>query len=113
MQKLVNKESTKKFNELLKEVKQIAIYTHMNPDGDAIGSALAFQMAMFERNINSQIFIANEIPESLGWMAGVNNISINASKKETEKYIQEADLIACLDFNEPERVGDLAPLIKN
>ncbi len=112
MKELVNKEKTRRFNELINQVKQIAIFTHMNPDGDAIGSALAFQMAMFEKSIQSHIFIANEIPESLGWMAGANNISVNTTQEDAEQYIHDSDLIVCLDFNEPERVGDLAPVLK-
>ncbi len=112
MQHLVSKNIIREFGELLKGVKRIAVFTHMNTDGDAIGSTLAFQMAMRERGIESQIFIADEIPESLIWMPGARSISANASKEKVQQYINEADLIACLDFNEPGRTGDLSPLLE-
>lgn len=99
------------YKNLLKDVKKMAIFTHLNPDGDAIGSALAFQMAMKQINIESEIFIANEVPQTLSWMAGSENIKTNLPQKTVQSYVDTADLITCLDFNEPSRIDYLAPIL--
>ncbi len=100
------------FNSVLLKTKKVAIFTHMNPDGDALGSALTFQMALRNRNIACEIFIANEVPESLAWMPGAKSIKDNATRKDLDSYLKDADLITCLDFNEPGRMDNLSYVLE-
>jgi phosphoesterase RecJ-like protein len=101
------------FKGYLNRSKRVGIFTHMNPDGDAIGSALAFDIVLKSLNVESKIFIANELPESLQWLAGAEQIHTNAKIADVKKYLEESDLLVCLDFNEPGRVDQLSGILKN
>lgn len=105
-------DTVKAFNEMLDGAKKVAILTHMNPDGDALGSALTFQMVLDVRQVESKIFIANGLPESLAWMPGSKNIQDKATKEQLDVFLQSADLITCLDFNEPGRMDHLAYVLE-
>ena len=60
MNKLIslNELSNKIFSE-----KSVAIFTHVRPDGDAIGSALALKCTLVEAGIPSDVYIEEDIPE--------------------------------------------------
>ncbi len=86
------------FYQLIKKSKKIAIVSHKNPDGDAVGSSLA--MYHMVKQINSQVgmVIPNAIPENLKWLPGCENIII--FEKEPEKgrrVLEEASLIISVD----------------
>jgi len=101
------------FRGLLKGKKKVAIFTHVNPDGDAIGSALAFQHYLISRHMKSQIFIASMIPESLLWLKGSRNVAVKPAVDDLKRFLEKTDLIVCLDFNEPGRVDYLSELLTN
>lgn len=100
------------FKGYLNRSKRVGIFTHMNPDGDAIGSALAFDIVMKNIDIESKVFIANELPDSLQWMEGAEEVHSNAKVADVKQYLEGGDLIVCLDFNEPGRVDQLSVLLK-
>ncbi len=85
---------------------RVAILTHSNPDGDAIGSSLAMALALSQRGIDAQVIIPDGLPDFLRWLPGIERSTTFAYKKEKAIEIMEgADLIFCLDFNAPKRVG--------
>jgi len=102
----------REFEGYLKGANKVAVFTHMNPDGDAIGSALAFDLAMKNIDIESKVFIANEVPDALKWMQGAESIHVNAKLTDVKEYLEDADIIVCLDFNEPGRVDQLGTILK-
>ncbi len=91
--------------ETLNEPKHIAILIHYNPDGDAIGSALALSEYLKTKNHKINIISPNPFPEFLQWMHGANKITIATDDINiaTQK-ITEADLIFCIDFNAANRI---------
>ena len=92
--------------EVISQHKHVVIVSHVNPDGDAIGSSLAFSYFLSKLGIESKVIIPNDYPSFLAWMPGVENILIY--DKNTEKgveYLNSADLICYLDFNHPSRTG--------
>lgn len=100
------------FLSLLNGKKKVAIFTHVNPDGDAVGSSLAFQRYLKSLHINAQIFIGSMIPESLLWMEGSRRVAVKPAFEDVERYLVDTDLIVCLDFNEPGRVEYLSGLLE-
>lgn len=95
-----------KFQEFISHYKHVVIVSHVNPDGDAIGSSLAFFYFLQKLGIDAKVIIPNDFPSFLSWMPGVENILI--FDKNTEKgveYLNSADLICYLDFNHPSRTG--------
>lgn len=75
--------------EEIKKANTIAIVVHENPDGDAIGSALAMKLALEQLNKEADVIIP-EYPSAFSFLPGVEEI-----KKESE--IQEYDLAIALD----------------
>ena len=95
-----------KFQEFITQFKRVVIVSHVNPDGDAIGSSLAFYYFLLKFGIDAKVIIPNDFPSFLAWMPGIKDILIY--DKNTEKgveYLNSADLICYLDFNHPSRTG--------
>lgn len=83
----------------------IVIVTHMNPDGDAVGSALGlYEFFRIRGHKSLQVITPNDYPEFLQWMPN-NDKVLRAvdNSRVAKKFIQEAALLFCLDFNSPDR----------
>lgn len=85
---------------------KVAVLTHTNPDGDAIGSSLALALALDKMGLDSQVVIPDGLPDFLRWLPGIERSTTFAYKQEKAiQIIQDADLIFCLDFNDPKRLN--------
>lgn len=86
--------------------KKVAVLTHSNPDGDAIGSSLALALALSQKEIDAQVIIPDGLPDFLRWLPGIERSTTFVYKKQKAvEIIEGADLIFCLDFNDPKRLG--------
>ncbi|MDR1056334.1 MAG: bifunctional oligoribonuclease/PAP phosphatase NrnA [Prevotellaceae bacterium] len=103
-----------KLNALLKSIKKAVVITHVNPDGDAIGSSLGWAYYLCKNNIETTVITPNRFPEFLKWMEGSNDIKVYYDgRKQVEQIISEADAIFCLDFNTLNRIDDLGKYIES
>lgn len=94
--------------ELLSTPKKIIITTHINPDGDAIGSVLAMNQYLQMKGHEVKVLTPNDYPDFLKWMKGNHEIIIfHDNREKGERLINSADLIFCMDYNEPSRLKDL------
>lgn len=101
----VRYDNSKLLREKLINCENILICTHVNSDGDAIGSTLAMAAILKKLGKNPNIFTPNDFPEFLHWMEGAEDILVYFRKKDTvEKLAREADLILCIDFNDSSRL---------
>ncbi|MCK5136964.1 MAG: bifunctional oligoribonuclease/PAP phosphatase NrnA [Bacteroidales bacterium] len=92
--------------DLIGSAKNIAILTHTNPDGDAIGSSLALGLALKKKGIDARVVIPDGLPDFLRWLPGIELSTTFVYKKEKAiGIIEGADLIFCLDFNDPNRLN--------
>lgn len=92
---------------------KIALLTHTNPDGDAIGSSLALALALSDQGIDAQVIIPDGLPDFLRWLPGIERSTTFAYKKEKAiAFIENADLIFCLDFNDPKRLGPVSEYLE-
>lgn len=92
--------------EWIGSAKKVAILTHTNPDGDAIGSSLAMALALAKTGIDAQVVIPDGLPDFLRWLPGIERSTTFAYKREKAiGIIEDADLIFCLDFNDPKRIN--------
>lgn len=95
----------KKIKNLLEQKSGVAILTHTNPDGDAIGSSLALGIYLRKAGMEVSVIIPNEVPDFLKWMPGCEMVIVNKHFPEkAEEALGRAGLIFCLDFNDPERI---------
>ena len=121
-------ESVKKACEWMSQAQHIVILTHMAPDGDAMGSALALYHSVMERFavrplslldpdegpavrpadglLDVHVIVPNAFPAFFNWMPGADKILVyETQQKACEPLLGEADLFVCTDFNDPKRIG--------
>ena len=96
--------------QLLENARHIIIFTHMAPDGDAMGSALALYhwISTLPEQRSVSVIVPNAFPAFFNWMPGAQDILIYEKKTEVcNRLIAEADLFICTDFNDPKRIGPM------
>lgn len=94
--------------------KKILIVSHVNPDGDAIGSCMGLYHYLKNSGFeNINVISPNAFPSFLEWIPESEKIIIAQNQtKLSGKIIKEADLIFCLDFNDIARTEDIASRLK-
>ena len=103
---------TKELSKLFLSSENILLISHINPDGDAIGSQLALYHYLKTRGKNVGLMAPNYLQEFLKWMDGADQINIFIKdRKKCRKLIVEADLIVMLDFNQSNRLGEAEDLV--
>ena len=103
------KQEVESFKKILESPKKIVITTHRGPDGDAIGSSLAFYHLLSKLGHKVRIITPNDYASFLHWMPGNKNvIEYNKKPEEAQNITQEAELIIMLDFNEIHRLDNFA-----
>jgi len=110
---MIDSASLASIRSLLDAKTEVAILTHTNPDGDAIGSSLALGLALKKQGIGVRIVIPNEVPDFLKWMPGCDMVIVHKNQTElSAAELKKAGLIFCLDFNDPDRIKGVASHLK-
>ena len=73
--------------------------THMRPDGDAFGSALALACALENLGIERTVCVESDIPSNLAFIEGIDQV-----KKIPQK---DYDLLITVDCSDEQRLGNL------
>jgi phosphoesterase RecJ-like protein len=103
---------TKSLSEHFFNSDNILLISHINPDGDAIGSQLALYHYLIASGRNVTMISPNNLQEFLIWMEGSDLINIFIRQRDKcKKLIEKAGLIVMLDFNQPDRLGEMENLI--
>lgn len=91
------------------ESKRIAIVTHTNPDGDAIGSSLAWGEVLRGMGHSVQLLVPNRYPAFLDWMNGIGEIIIAKEQPEVAvEVINSAELVFVMDLNKIDRLDAMS-----
>ena len=93
----------------INSAEHIIICCHKSPDGDAIGSSLAWADYLRSLGKNPEIIVPDAYPDFLQWMPGTERI-IRYDKHAADKadpMLASADLVFCLDFNGTDRVDEM------
>lgn len=110
---MLNTIQISELKKLLSNKLKIAVTSHNNPDGDAIGSSLAVTRYLKKKGHDVVAIVPNNFPGFLSWLPGSEDIMIyNKSAKAAQNIIMEADLIFCLDYNAINRFGPAAEIIE-
>ena len=92
--------------------KQVVIVSHTNPDGDAIGSSLAWAEVLEGLGHTVTCIVPNRPPYFLSWMPRINEVVIfKQGEEQAREAIERADLLFCLDFNAISRLEILSDTI--
>ncbi|MDE6089722.1 MAG: bifunctional oligoribonuclease/PAP phosphatase NrnA [Duncaniella sp.] len=94
--------------------KDIVITCHVSPDGDALGSSCALWFVLKALGKTVNIVTADCAPRTLQFLPGVRDI-VAATRQgdRAHELLSKADLIFCMDFNDPERVDRLTDALTN
>ncbi len=99
---------------LLNGKRNIIITMHQKPDGDAMGSSLGLFhfLNKFEHNVS--VISPTNWPSFLNWMPGVKKVlDYEREKEKSDKLINEADWIFCLDFNTLSRTKSMEQILSD
>lgn len=102
----MKRQDIQKVREALDKVKKIAIVFHFNPDGDAVGSALALYHYFKDDGYDVSVVSPNAFPDFLHWMQGSEDIIVAQHELvKARKAIKEAEMLFIVDMNAPHRAG--------
>lgn len=92
--------------ELLQQKKAVALTCHENPDGDAIGSAVALHLLFQQLGVPSTIIIPGQPPKFLHNLIKERPcVVFNEKEEKCKTVLSEADLVFYVDFNAAHRTG--------
>ena len=99
--------------ELLATPQSIVILSHTNPDGDAVGSSLAWAEILRSEGHQVTCILPNRYPYYLDFMPDISSVVIfkNDDKGAAKEAVKRADIIFCLDFHLLSRLEMLGELI--
>lgn len=89
--------------------KRITLLAHTNPDGDAIGSSLAWATVLRSLGHSVTCLVPNKYPSFLSWMSGIKEVVIAKDSPDAAiAAIDEAEIIFFMDFNSIDRLENLS-----
>ena len=99
--------------ELLATPQSIVILSHTNPDGDAVGSSLAWAEILRKQGHQVTCILPNRYPYYLDFMPDISSVVIfkNDDKGVAKEALKRADIIFCLDFHLLSRLEQLGEII--
>lgn len=98
-------ENMEKAIKIIEENHNIFIASHINPDGDNIGSMLALKLALKKINKNVVVLKSDFIPEDFKFLPGSSDI------KEYKEELGPIDVLIALDSSDENRLGDNKELL--
>ncbi len=114
IKKIIDQNKIKEVEKAFNVAQNLVIVAHVGPDGDALGSSLGLWHYLQQKGKKVTVIFPSPYPDFIGWMAGAEHSLIYTHKKEqSEKAINECDLIVAVDFNTPKRLDTLANPIVN
>ncbi len=93
--------------------KDVLIVSHYNPDGDALGSSIAWAKALESLGHRTTCVVPNKFPHFLDWIPGIERIKVyTGHAAKVNEAAAAADIICYLDFNNPSRLEGLTAAIE-
>lgn len=90
------------------------VLSHVNPDGDAIGSSLALSQFLQKFGHQVEVMVPNDFPDFLAWMPGASDIRIyDKNPDNCDGILKSAQTLFILDFNQLSRSGNIKNTLEN
>ena len=93
--------------DMIRKSKNIFIASHINPDGDNIGSSLALTLALKKNNKNVFVLKSDMVPANFVFLPGIDLI------EEYNEKMEDIDLFIALDCGNEYRLGENKTLFEN
>lgn len=88
----------KKIKDRIQAAQRVLVTSHIRPDGDAIGSSLAFALALLDAGKQVQVVLSDGLPASFKQLPGADMVRTKADG--------EFDLIVSVDCSDLKRIGE-------
>ncbi len=113
LKRKINPQDATKIKKYFDECKNVVVFTHTSPDGDAIGSSLALKEYLQRKGKNVSVIVPNVFPDFLKWMNESDKIVLyDRQRAFANNLINMADLVCCLDFNMLSRIDELEACVR-
>ncbi len=86
--------------------------THINSDGDGVGSEVALAAWLRARGTQAHIVNPTPVPKSLAFVVPDESWVLDPAAPATQDLCEEADVAVVLDTGEVPRIGRVKPLIE-
>ena len=97
---------------LIDSSEKIVITCHLSPDGDATGSTLGLWHVLGALGKQAYVVTPDMLPKNMMFLPGAKDVLPFTRYAEfASTLMAEADLIFCLDFNDPKRVDKMADVL--
>jgi bifunctional oligoribonuclease and PAP phosphatase NrnA len=96
----------------LMKARSVLLTTHINADGDGVGSQVALAAWLREQGKESWIVNPTPFPESLQFLLPDRSWSIDAGSPRAREVAEAVDLVVVLDTGEVSRIGRVMRLIR-
>ncbi len=101
-------------HQLIRVPQNVAILSHRNPDGDAIGSSLAMRHYLEQHGHTVHVLFPSEYPLEFEVLPGASDILIwDLQQEECKQVLQRKNFFIFLDFNAYSRIDRLGEAVKN
>lgn len=93
---------------LIRGARRIVVCGHRSPDGDALGSSLGWAAYLRSLDKRVDVVMPNAFPDFLRWIPGALQVLFYDRQRDAvDSLLADADLIFCMDFNDPRRLQDM------
>jgi len=100
-----------RLRKVLASARKVVVCCHKSPDGDAVGSSLAWAGYLSEGR-DVCVVLPDAAPDFLHWMPGFDQVlRYDKKPEEVKARFAEADLVCCMDFNTSSRTDELQPVL--
>ncbi len=103
--------ASRRLRPLLKTAKRAALCTHINPDGDGIGSELCLLHHLIASGIETRIINTEPLPVRYRFLDPDGAVEVFDAARH-EPFLKTADLICMLDNSSPGRLGPLEAAVR-
>lgn len=91
----------------IRAARTIAVVSHVNPDGDTLGSAAAMRLILTGLGKDVTLFCDGKVPDQLSFLPGAEAFQVPTGEEGP------FDLMLAVDVSDEKRLGSAAGLIKN
>ncbi len=99
---------------LIRVPQNVAILSHRNPDGDAIGSSLALRHYLEQYGHSVHVVFPSEYPKEFEALPGAGDILIwDLQPEECKQVLAQKNLFFYLDFNSLSRIDRLGDFVQD
>lgn len=100
--------------QLIRVPQNVAILSHRNPDGDAIGSSLAIRHYLEQYGHTVHVLFPSEYPKEFEVLPGASDILIwDIHTESCKQVLEQKNLFFLLDFNALSRIDKMGDFIRD